>query len=49
MKTTFLNEKKQQIILAPKNYAKKNMKWKKETGDNFLVFHWISESEGFIF
>ena len=36
MKTTFLNEKKQQIILAPKNYVKKNMKWKKETRRQFF-------------
>ena len=52
----FLKWKKQQIILAPKNYAKKKKKWtdlkqngKKRPGDNFLSFHWISESEGFIF
>ena len=37
VKTTFLNEKKQQIILAPKNYAKKKkMKWKKETRRQFF-------------
>ena len=52
----FLKWKKQQIILAPKNYAKKKKTWsdlkqngKKRPGDNFLSFHWISESEGFIF
>lgn len=29
-------KKKQQKILAPKNYAKKNMKWKKETRRQFF-------------